>query len=264
MTVSTEGVKNSLYRSDIEIFDVTPEMGRIWRVRIGMITLASGLTAELEMNEILPKDALLLPTRIMNKDEISMGNLAEMQTDMTRGAATILPEEHLDVMIYCCTSGTIAMGEETVTACIRAVKPGIAVTNPFTATVAAFRALNLKHVAMLAPYTVEVTTAMREHLEGKGLEIVRTGTFGLALDSEICQVAQDAIYTHAVAMDCAEAEALFVSCTGLRVVGLIDAIEREIGKPVVTSNQALAWHALQLAGYRDPVPGFGALMAAER
>lgn len=247
--------------TDIESFEIELGHGLGWRARIGMIALASGMSGEEEMHRLLPRDeVLLLTTRVANKNSIVMTTLAEMERDMTRAAATLLPEERLDVMIYCCTSGTIAMGEAAVTELIRRVKPEIAVTTPFTGVVAACRALGLRRLAMLAPYTREVTQAMRDHLGAKGLDLVRTATFGLALDSEICRVDPAVIRDAALAVDCLEAEAVFICCTGLRAADIIEELEATLGKPVLTSNQALAWHALRLAAYPDPVGGFGRLM----
>jgi maleate isomerase len=57
-----------------------------------------------------------------------------------------------------------------------------------------------------------------------------------------------------------DVDAVFISCTALRCSSVIQRIEDDIGKPVVTSNQALAWHCMRLGGYLKPVAGFGVLM----
>ena len=74
------------------------------------------------------------------------------------------------------------------------------------------------------------------------------------------KVAPEAIYEAAIAIDRPDADAVLVSCTALRTSSVIDRIEQHLGKPVVTSNQALAWHALRLAGYAEPRKGLGRLM----
>lgn len=60
--------------------------------------------------------------------------------------------------------------------------------------------------------------------------------------------------------DCTQAEALFISCTALRTVGLVETLEANLGKPVVTSNQTMFWHALRLAGYSRSIKGFSRLL----
>jgi len=238
---------------------VKPITGRIWKARLGMVDLASGLTGEEEMHAILPEDVLLLTTRVLNSNTISLSALSEMQEDMVRAVGTITPEEPLDVVIYCCTSGTIAIGEDRLRELIQSVRPGVAFTNPFTAAVEALRHIDARRVSLLAPYTVEVTSYMRDAFQRKGFEIPYVTTYGLELDSEICQVSHDDILATAREQCVQGVDALFISCTGLRVVSLIEKIEKTLGLPVVTSNQAMAWHALRLAGYNHNLTGFGQL-----
>lgn len=246
-------------RGDILVRPVTPLFGRIWKARIGMIDLASGLTGEEQMHAVLPDDVLLLTTRVLNSNSISLNALSAMQADMARAAGTITPDEPLDVVLYCCTSGTISMGEERVVELIQSVRPGVACTNPFTAAVEALRHIGAKRISMLLPYTVEVTAYMRDAFERKGFEVLHVTTYGLEFDSEICQVSQEDILASARAQCIDGADALFISCTGLRVVDLIEQIEDELSIPVITSNQAMAWHALRLGGYDKNIAGFGML-----
>ncbi len=246
---------------NIEIVAAPRGPAQTKRVRIGMITLASGMTSEDEMHLMLPDDVLLLTTRVANSNDISMASLAAMEAGMSHAASTILPDERLDAMIYSCTSGTIAMGEATVAARIRSAKPGIPVTTPFGGVVAACAALGVRRVALLAPYTPEVTASMRDHLEARGVAVVHTATFDRRLDSEINAIDPRDCFDAALAADRPDADAVFLCCTGLRVAAIIDELEAALGKPVVASNQALAWHGLRIAGYTDPLPRYGRLMS---
>lgn len=246
-------------KAKVRVRPVKPILDQIWKARIGMVDLASGLTGEEEMHAILPDDVLLLTTRVLNSNTISLSALSDMQADMARAVGTITPEEPLDVVIYCCTSGTIAIGEDRLGALIQSVRPGVACTNPFTAAVEALRHIGAKRVSLLAPYTVEVTSYMRDAFQNKGIGIPHVTTYGLETDAEICQVSHDDILATAREQSLQGADALFISCTGLRVVGLIEEIEQTLGLPVITSNQAMAWHALRLAGYDRNLNGFGRL-----
>ncbi len=250
---------NATIACDITLRPVLPALGAIWKARIGMIDLASGLTGEEEMHAILPEDALLLTTRVMNSNTISLEKLVEMRGDLVRAAMTITPDEPLDVMIYCCTSGAIAMGEDELERLLRSVRPDVPVTNPFTAATEAFRHLGIESIAFLAPYTRDVTAFMRAAFIAKGFDVIHTTTYGLELDSELGQVLREDIIATALEQRLDGAQALFISCTALRVVSLIEQIEEAIGLPVITSNQALAWHALRLAGYDSDLDGFGML-----
>jgi maleate isomerase len=179
---------------------------------------------------------------------------------LTRGASLILPAGRLDVIAYGCTSGTIAMGEATIARRIREVRPGIAVTTPFTAVLAGLAALQARHTILLTPYSLPVTMTMCDFLERSGIEVVRAATFDLKLDSEMNRVSPASIRRAVHELDDADCEAVFVCCTALRANGVIEELERALGKPVISSNQALAWHALRLAGYREQVANFGRLL----
>ena len=113
---------------------------------------------------------------------------------------------------------------------------------------------------MLTPYTEEVTRAMRHELQRRGLHVIRTVAFGLSLDSEMSSVDPQTVRHMAEAIDSPDAEALFISCTALRTSPIIEELEESLGKPVVTSNQGLVWHALRLSGYDKPVSGYGQLL----
>jgi maleate isomerase len=231
------------------------------RGRIGFITLANGHTSELEVREILPyPDIALYVNRIDSRNEITIETLREQEQDLTRAASLILPAGRLDVMVYACTSGTIAMGEATVAARIHEVRPGIPITTPFTAAIAALVALRLKHIVLFMPYTVPVARMMIDHLESNGISVARAATCSIEHDSDMNRVSPESIRRNIRELNGSDAEAVFICCTALRANSVIEGLERELGKPVISSNQALAWHALRIAGYKDQVPSFGRLL----
>ena len=248
-----------LETSPVEIMPVALGNPPGHRARIGLIGLSSGMVCEEEMHAMMPPGTQVLTTRVANQNQIDLSTLADMEGDMMRATATLLPEGHLDAVVYSCTSGTIAMGEEMVFERIRAVKPDVAITTPFTGAVAALKALGCQQITMMTPYTEEVTAAMRDELERRGLTVVRTVAFGLSKDSEMSRVEPQTIVDMALRADVPNAQALFVSCTALRTSAIIEELEMALGKPVVSSNQALVWHSLRLAGYTETVEGYGQL-----
>ena len=231
------------------------------RGRIGFIALANGHVSELEVMEMVPRDEVVVyVNRVADEDAVTLGNLRRIGADMSRAASGILPDGHIDVMVYGCTSGTVALGEEGVSRRIRKVRPGVPVTTPITAALAAFRALDVERIVLLTPYPFEVVTAVEDYLAERGVRALHSASFNIANGSDMNRVPPDAIRHAAVALDRPGADAIFICCTALRACRIIDAVEERVGKPVVTSNQALAWHALRLMGYDDTVPGYGRLM----
>ena len=227
--------------------------------RIGFVALANGYTAEHEVNRMLPDGFVLYITRVWSDNSVTLDNLRRIESDLTRAVGMILPQDDLDVMVYSCTSGTVAIGEAAVERCVHAARADIPVTNPVTAALAAFEALGIRRIALLTPYIVEVTAAMRAYLTSRGMEVVRAANFDIELNSDIQRVSPASIHDAALTLDLSGADALFISCTALRTAEVIEGIEQALGKPVVTSNQALTWHALRLAGYDKPMAGLGRL-----
>jgi maleate isomerase len=166
----------------------------------------------------------------------------------------------LDVVAYGCTSGAMVIGDDNVAARIHEARPGVAYTTPMAAAFAAFEALGCARVALLTPYIDEINQAMRAHLEAGGLEVPVMGSFNEGDDRKVGQISPDSLRRAALELGTSEAvDAVFVSCTALRLAEVVAEIEAALGKPVTSSNHAMAWHCLRLAGVDDPLPRHGRL-----
>ena len=107
----------------------------------------------------------------------------------------------------------------------------------------------------------QIHRAVADFLIGRGLQIVDQASLGIAVDREITEYRADGLREQILRLDRCGADAIFVSCTSLRIAALIPEIEAASGLPLVTSNQALAWHCLTLAGRPAGLAGFGRLLA---
>lgn len=227
--------------------------------RIGVIALATDFNIETDLRRLVPVGVEVLTNRVLNANPISLESLRAMAPDIARAGAGILPNVGVDAMIYACTSGTAAIGEENVEAAIHSVWPGIPVTNPLKSACAAFEALGAKRLSVLTPYVREVNETLVEELTRRGFEIVNIGSFNIDSDFDATRIPSDAIAAAGRDICDPSADVLFVSCTALRAAAVIERLEADLGKPVVCSNQALAWHALQLIGCAARPTGFGRL-----
>jgi len=239
----------------------TFDRGIAHRAAIGLIVLATDQTIEHEFRQMLAIDGVAFyETRIHNAAEINPATLTEMEKGMAGATALILPGSTLDVVAYGCTSGTVVIGEDKVFARIREARPGIACTTPITAAIAGLKALGARRIALLTPYIESVNQMLRRFIEARGIDVPVMGSFNHENDTEVARITPDSISNAAHRLvAAAPIDAVFVSCTSLRVAAIAEALEREIGVPVTSSNHALAWHCLRLAGYREPVAGFGSL-----
>lgn len=229
--------------------------------RIGLITLATDSATEPEWWDMARgNDIAIYVSRIQYNSDCSPESLRAMGNDMSRTASLLPHNLSLDAIAYSCTSGTVAIGHQTVVDAIQAVHPGIPVATPISGAVGALRHLGASRVAVLTPYTDIVNDTIRAYLQNEGLDITGMAGFSLTRDEDIARVPTEALLEAAQEIITPESEALFLSCTGLVVVNDIPWLEEKLNLPVITSNQAMLWETLQSVGHGSPVSGFGKLM----
>ena len=242
-------------------YELADQIG--YRARIGLIVLASDRTIEHEFRKMLDLPGVAFyESRIYNDAEITPETLARMEGRIAESTDLILPGDPLDVVAYGCTSGAMVIGPENVHARIHEARPGVACTTPMEATAAALRALGARRVCLIAPYLDAINRRMREYVMGLGFEVPVMGSWNISDDAKVARLSSDT--TSRAVMELAsgdEVDAVFVSCTSIALAESVGKLERRIGKPVISSNIATAWHCLRLAGYDDEVHGFGELFS---
>tara|TARA_R110002111_G_scaffold238757_2_gene300514 strand:+ start:20877 stop:21692 length:816 start_codon:yes stop_codon:yes gene_type:complete len=231
------------------------------RGRVGVITLATDFNIEQDLRRIYPSEVAMFTSRVRNYNPLTIENLRAMAPGISAAADAILPGTQLDVIIYACTSGTVAIGSERVSELIHATRPGARVTNPVTAAFAAFAELNARRISVLTPYTEAVNEDVVRVFSCSNCEVLNIAGFGFEDDTAMTFISPQDIEEAAIEVCDPDADLLFVSCTALRSAQVVERIERRLGKPVITSNQVLAWHSLRMLQYPDAVPGFGHLLS---
>lgn len=232
-----------------------------YRGAIGLIVLAVDSTMEQEFRQILPQEGIALyANRIPFSNQVTRETLAALESDIVKSAELIHPGRRLDVLAFGCTSGTIVIGKDKVFAKLREVRPDIACTTPMVAGVEGCKALGIRRLALLTPYIEEINRMVREFIENHGLEVPVMGSFNNPNDDEVARIAPESLRDAILDLGREDVEAVFVSCSSLQVTPVIEECEAKLGKPVMSSNQAMAWHSLRLAGYTDPIPSFGRLL----
>ena len=238
-----------------------PVADRPVALRIGLIALATDHTSERDYARMIPPGQVgVYVNRIAYENPTNRENLLRMQPHLKEAAAMILPGERLDALVFSCTAASVEIGDELVHNALQAAKPDATTVTPISSAMAAFETLGIKRLGLLTPYTPEVTENMARYFAQQGLEIVHQSCFGLEDDRVMARVEPEAIVQAAVETDHSSVQGLFISCTGLRAAEVAQQIEERIGKPVVTSNQSTVWQSLRLAGYGEPVSGYGRLL----
>lgn len=240
-------------------FEVDAGLGA--RARIGLIVLATDHTVEHEFRRVVDlRDVAFYQSRIPNSPSITPETLAAMAADISSRAAVILPGIDLDVVAYGCTSASIVLGEEKVFELIEAGRPEAKPTTPITAAFAAFDAFDAKRIGVLTPYRRDVNERVRAYIENKGYTVPVFGSFNEEDDNIAARISPGSIKSAILEVGArTDVDMVFLSCTSLRLVEHAAEIEAELGKPVTSSNHALAWHCLRLAGVDTVQPQFGLL-----
>jgi maleate isomerase len=233
------------------------------RAAIGVIVLATDQTLEHEFRRLLDLPGVAFyESRIVNDAAITPATLAAMEARLTQATHVILPGLPLDVVAFGCTSAAMVIGEEQVFARIREARPDVACTTPITAAFAAFEALGARRLALLTPYRDDINRFMRDYIEARGFRVPVMGSFNEEDDRKAARIDLASIRDAAIDLGRADTvDAVFVSCTSLRLIDAVTEIEAALRKPVTSSNHAMAWHCLRLAGVEDSRIGLGRLFA---
>jgi len=253
---------NTLHPEHIETLDFTTDDGLGDRARIGLIVLQTDQTIEHEFSVLFNQcnGVALYSARIPNSMDVSPETLRQMEQDLPRTAALLPPPFGFDVIGYACTSGATMIGEDRVDKLIRDVHPGVKTSNPITAVKAALGTLGLQRIALVTPYPVDVTLEMQGNLLRAGFHTNAVASFNQSDDFTVARITSESILNAILQIgardDC---DGVFVSCTSLRALQIVAKAEAKLGKPVVSSNQALAWHLMRLTGLTDSPKNSGQL-----
>ena len=228
--------------------------------RIGLITLASDFRIEKDFNDIIyGKNIDLYSNRINCYNPLTNETLKKMADDIPEVTKNILPDQKLDCVAYGCTSGTIAAGYQSIYKKVNLAKPNTKVTTPITSAINALKTLKINKVSIFTPYTDEINQSVISYFKDEKIEISELSYFDIASDLDIGKVDPQHLFDVLVKQDLSKSDALFVSCTALPVLSIIDEIEKKLGKVILSSNQTLIWDTLKQVNNQNKVDGYGLL-----
>ena len=228
--------------------------------RVGLITLASDFRIEKDFNNIIfGKEIDLYCNRIHCYNPLTNETLKKMADDITDVTKEILPDQKLDCIAYGCTSGTIAAGYSSIHEKVNLAKPNTKVTTPITSAIKALKKFNINKISVFTPYTNEINQSVIKYFKNENIEVVSLSYFDIASDLDIGKVDPDYLFKVLSKINLSESDALFVSCTALPVLDLINVLEKKLGKIVLSSNQTLIWDTLKEISYNKNIDGFGQL-----
>ena len=239
---------------------IDPKFNKFQNPKIGLIALASDYMIEKDFIKIIKDEEIdFFVNRIECFNPLTKENLIKMSEKVTEVTKDILPDEKIDCVAYGCTSGTIAAGYEVIQKKIKSAKPEAIVTTPSTASIKALKKLNVNKIAIFTPYSKKLNDEVLDFFKKENFEIKANSYFNIESDIDIGKVDPNYLYEVLSNMNLNDAEVLFVSCTALPVLSIINKLEEKLNIIVLSSNQTLIWDSLNAIGYKNKVEGFGKL-----
>ena len=241
---------------------IKPQFIKKTNPRVGLIVLATDVMIEKDFLKVFSGvSADLFVNRITNYNPVTAENLKKMTNNITSVTENILPGEKIDCVVYGCTSGTIVSGYDTIKKKINIAKPDALVTAPSTAALNALKKKNIKKISIVTPYIKSVNDDVVNFFKNNDFKISSNTYFNIESDVDIGKVDQDQLFEILSKIDHKDAEALFVSCTSLPVLNIIEKLEKKLSMTVLSSNQALIWETLENINKNNSIKGYGSLFS---
>jgi maleate isomerase len=235
-----------------------------WRARLGFLLPPGNPTVEPEMIALAPPGVSVHFNRMVAR---GVPGSVDGQSERTRtmidnidASIAMLALVKPDVIALAHTATSYELGRQGEAELLARLEKatGTRVVTAFGSVVRALQRLGVTRLALGAPYSTETTLAGKQHLEAHGFRVV--GCDNLKGVTNIYDETAERAYRLARSVDVEEAEAVFLSGTGMPTVAVLETLERDLAKPVLSSASAMMWHALRQAGVREPVTGYGRLL----
>lgn len=231
-----------------------------WRGRIGLIIPETNTVMEADFNRYAPMGVSIYASRMKRNSPISSieGNL-EMLT-YAEMAASLLVSVEADINVFGCTAASFLSGVGGDIALAKKLQKATGITTITTATaiINALKSLRIQKICLITPYIHDITVKEVDFFNKNGFEVVNYSGLGIEKTIEMGRVPPEGIYRF-VKKNIIKTEAVVISCTTFRSMEIIKLLEKDIGIPVITSNQASLWYALQHLGVSDDIDGVGRL-----
>ena len=231
-----------------------------WRARIGLLLPSANVVFEPEFSKVLPEGVSAYSARMYNK-KADLEDTIGLERDIER-ASKELSSTRPKVIGFCCTSGSLVKGKGWDKEIINRIQKVVNVpaTTTTTASIKALSRFKVERVSIVTPYIADLDQKEKEFFEASGLKVLSIDGLGIEEAVEIGDVDPSEVYDFAMKKCSGEADGLFISCTNLRTIEILEVLERDLKRPVVSANQATMWDMLRLAGVADVISGYGKLL----
>jgi maleate isomerase len=237
-----------------------------WRARLGFLIPPGNPTVEPELIAMTPPGVSVHFSRLVARGPAGPHQGQEernrSQIEHIDESATLLAMVKPNVMVLAHTATSYMLGRHAEAELLLRLqsKYGTLVATAFGSVAAGLQELGVKRVALGTPYSEALTIQGKAHLEEHGFEVVSYGRLDNVTD--IYKETAERAYQLGRKVNSPKAQAVFLSGTGMPTIKILEALEQDLGKPAISANSVMMWHALRLAGVRHPIPGYGRLLAS--
>lgn len=230
------------------------------RGRVGLLLPSVNRAAEPQLRAMLPQSIGIAVTRLKlvdSSEEALLGMARDVET-----ASALLADAGVDLIVFHCTAVS-TYSAELEASILERIKDatGLPAVATSQALVGALHALQARQVVMLSPYTAAVDEREAAFFKLRGFEILGNAGLNCSTGREMMAITPEAWQSFALANAHPEADTYVLSCTTVRTAEAVSPLEKALGRPVVTSNTAVAWYCMRMFAMTEEVRGFGTLLS---
>jgi len=232
-----------------------------WRAKIGLLIPSLNTTMEPDFWELAPSGVSVHTARLKTERMLTIEALKEMEKD-TEGGAAQLADSEVHVIAYGCTSGSFIGGHEWNRQITEKMQnqTGIPAITTTDAMIRALEEKSLKKISLVTPYVQKTNEYLVKYLNENGIEVLDLQTFDMLDGYGHAHIPTFQVYELTRKAHKPQADGVFLACTQLRALPVLDALEEDLGKPVISANQATMWLALKTIGFGGSIHGYGGLL----
>ena len=232
-----------------------------WRGRIGLLVPSTNTTMEVDFYRLAPEGVSIHTARLKTEREATIDTLVKMEEAAEEAAESVATAE-VNVIVFGCTSGSFIKGPEWNKKLIEKLesKAGKPVITTAQAMIESLKEMNLGKISVTTPYVKVTNDQLKAFLESYSVRVLDLKTFDMLDQFAHAEIEPSEIYSLAKQSDKPESEGIFIACTQMRALDIIEKLERDIKKPVITATQASMWLALKMLKVNMENEGFGKLM----
>ena len=233
-----------------------------WRAKIGLLLPSVNSVVEPWFYGVAPKGVSFHSSRMLLEKAGGVAGIERMIENSFRAAREVASVP-VDLVVYCCTAGTLVKGPAFDDQLIQRLKSETGIPS-ITATgsiIKAFQRFQVKKIVIAGPYTRDIDELEKKYFEESGFEVLNIQGMNLQA-SDLDKPSPEEIYRFAQKSWNDKADCLLLSCLNFRAQACIEALERDLQKPVFTSVQAVLWNLLRVMDIQDPISGYGKLLSS--